>query len=83
MTLKEEIEMKTRKLKPVWTPEMVANLKVTHGLDLESELATILAEEIEKEMVILTGKTQMEREQEIVDQLRALATVAFVGSRTH
>lgn len=73
----------TRKLKPVWTPEMVASLKVNHGIDLESEIAKILEKEIEKEMVILTGKTREEREQEIVDQLRSFAAIAVVGSKLH
>jgi hypothetical protein len=35
-----------RKIRAIWTPEMVQDIQAHHGIDVESELASLLSEEI-------------------------------------
>ena len=58
---KKLIEAKTRKLSATWTPEAAQDAQAMHGIDLESEILTSLAQE----MVI-------EIDQEILGKLRTL-----------
>jgi len=39
------------KLKATWTVQAMQDLDITHGVDLESEIAKILADEIDKEIL--------------------------------
>lgn len=44
------VEAITKKLRAVWTIESQQDLKAYHGLDAESELTTVMAEEIKREV---------------------------------
>lgn len=46
----EPIVAKTRKLKAVWTPELVQDLNAYHSVDAEAELTSILSEYISMEI---------------------------------
>jgi hypothetical protein len=58
----EEIGVKTRKLKAVWTHEAQQDLRSQHNLDAEAELTAILAQEI-----------NLEIDREVLTDLRANA----------
>jgi hypothetical protein len=45
------VQAKSRALKATWTVEAVQDLKVNHDIDLENELADMLAEEIHREQI--------------------------------
>ncbi len=84
---KTVVEAKSRALKATWTIEAIQDLKHTHNLDLEDELAKMLAEEIRREQlkemcerlswtkVVVTDWQQISREwcdNHIKDQYQAL-----------
>ena len=63
--LKQTVEAKTRKLSAGWTFEAAQDANAMHGLDVEAEIMTALAQEITAEI-----------DQEIIDSLVALAGTA-------
>ena len=40
----------SRKIRAIWTPEMVQDIQAHHGIDVESELTSLLSEEIAREI---------------------------------
>lgn len=61
-----------RKLRSRWSMEAAANLRTVHGLDAETELSAVLAEELKFEI-----------DREIIDQLNQIASAGTVTfSRT-
>jgi hypothetical protein len=61
-----------RKLRSRWSMEAAANLRTVHGLDAETELSAVLAEELKFEI-----------DREIIDQLDKIASAGSVSfSRT-
>ena len=39
-----------RKIRAIWTPEMEQDIQAYHGIDVESELTSLLSEEIAREI---------------------------------
>jgi len=62
-----------RKLCGQWTVEDVGELEIMHGLDVEQELANILTEEINKEMVSEYGPNWKEdKDREIIKAIKEI-----------
>ena len=49
--IKQEIKSKTKTLQAQWTVSMAQDMQAEHGLDIESEIARVMQEEIDREMV--------------------------------
>ena len=63
-----------RKLCAGWTVEKAVDLKAMHGFDVEQELADILKEEINKEMILEYGPDwQKEQDEQIIKCLKEFA----------
>lgn len=65
--LKETVEARTRKLSARWTFEAAQDAQAVHGIDIEAEIMQALAQEITVEI-----------DQEMINNLRALAGAAAV-----
>jgi hypothetical protein len=65
---KVSVEARTRALKARYTTELAQDLKVVHGLDAESELASILSSEI-----------IAETNWEVIDRMNTLAKSSLIG----
>ena len=48
---KIEVQAKSRALKATWTSEVIDNLVADHAVDLEKEIAKLLQEEIDREIM--------------------------------
>jgi len=57
-----------RHLNAKWTVELAVDLEATYSVDLENELAVILAEEIEEEMVKEHGPNWKEEQKMNIDE---------------
>lgn len=49
--IKQEIKAKTKTLTATWTVSMAHDMESQHGVDVENEIARIIQEEIDREMV--------------------------------
>ena len=64
--LKQPVEAKTRKLSARWTFESAQDANAMHGIDMEAEIMSALAQEITAEI-----------DQEILGSLRSIASTGF------
>jgi hypothetical protein len=64
--LKQPVEAKTRKLSARWTFESAQDANAMHGIDMEAEIMSALAQEITAEI-----------DQEILQSLRGIASAGF------
>lgn len=64
--LKQPVEAKTRKLSARWTFESAQDANAMHGIDMEAEIMSALAQEITAEI-----------DQEILNSLRGIASTGF------
>lgn len=55
---KTVLQAKSRTLKATWTVEAVQDLKDNHNIDLEKEIARVLQEEIDREIIVELCKSQ-------------------------
>lgn len=58
--------LRLRKLRATYTTEMVEELEILHGIDVEGELAAILSEEINKEMILEHGENWKEEQDDAI-----------------
>jgi hypothetical protein len=49
---KIEVQAKSRALKATWTVEAAQDLKSTHNVDIEAEIARAIQEEIDREIMV-------------------------------
>ena len=64
--LKQPVEAKTRKLSARWTFESAQDANAMHGIDMEAEIMSALAQEITAEI-----------DQEVLNSLRGIASIGF------
>ena len=79
--LKQVVEAKTRKLSARWTFESAQDAQSQHGIDVEAEIMTALAQEITAEIdqEVLRSLRTLSGTVETYDQAAVSGTATFVG----